>query len=340
MNTFSLAPLLFSISRGSSKDNRPITECVHRGFIAVIDGKKQSIMTVGDSVKTHMRSTAKPFQIVPLLESSYLSSLSDQDIALCMSSHCGQELHTQQAHDLLLRFGFDKSDLRCGAHAPQSVEARFQLWQKGQQPSVLHNNCSGKHTAMLLCCQHYGFSKDHYEHRDHPLQQRIKAIIAHFADEDIAALDEGVDGCSMPSFSFSLSSIAYAYARLASWPQGPYEKITERLWHAATNNPEFVAGPRRFDTELMRLAQGALLSKTGADGMHALAIKPCKQFPHGLGIAIKITDGDASQKIRPAIVKEVLSRLNLWPWGDALDGLLPSTVNHKGVTTSSMTYHF
>ncbi len=324
MNNIAKAPILLSSQRG------PVIECVHRGLVAVLDGEGQLIECWGDiDTLVHTRSTAKPFQVLPLLK---IAQLELEDLVLFMSSHAGEDLHTSRVAQVLADFGWQKNQLRCGAHPPQSQQALFDLYQRHEQPSVLHNNCSGKHTAMLIICHKLKLDPNSYEELSHPVQNLIKAEIARFADLNEADLVSGIDGCSMPSFCLPLKNLALAYARLAYWPDT--ELVAMR--QAVKQFPEYLAGPGRFDTELIKASEGAIFSKSGADGMHALAIMPNQQFTKGLGIVIKIADGDAKQTTRPAIIKSLLTRWGLWPTSLMLESFLPSIKNYRGQDTLSI----
>jgi L-asparaginase II len=76
-------------------------------------------------------------------------------------------------------------------------------------------------------------------------------------------------------------------------------------------NPELIGGTSdRLDTELMRAAPGRLISKVGAEGVYTAGIKPCEEWPKGLGLALKIEDGD-DKRARPTVVIEALRQLGV-----------------------------
>ena len=50
------------------------------------------------------------------------------------------------------RPGLEEGDLACGPHEPLSNRGARFLRDAGERPSRLHNNCSGKHAAMLATC--------------------------------------------------------------------------------------------------------------------------------------------------------------------------------------------
>ena len=66
----------------------------------------------------------------------------------------------------------------------------------GSQPSRIHNNCSGKHIAMLLMCKFFGFSTDMYFDRNHELQKLIFKYLSNLFNTKIENI--AIDGCSTP----------------------------------------------------------------------------------------------------------------------------------------------
>lgn len=345
------APTLVEIFRGENAKGQPIIEIVHRGLICVQNGLGEVMFARGD-IKTlnHMRSTAKPFQVLPLLELGVFddgaSKLLPSDLTLMMSSHAGHSMHTSRVAELLARVGLSQKDLRCGIHPPQDDGTRKNLIRSMAKPTELHNNCSGKHTAMLMACLKHGFSIDNYEELNHPLQQRIHKLILDISDLAEQEIGMGIDGCSLPTLAMPLTNLTLMYARLAYWQEHlPEDKppwlraAFKRIWTAATSYPSYLAGDNRFDTELIRAGQEQIFSKTGADGMHAISVLPCKKYPTGLGIAIKIIDGDARQTIRPLVVKQLLSDLEIWPAEPKLDQFLPLFKNYRGLLTGGTIMH-
>ena len=78
------------------------------------------------------------------------------------------------------------------------------------------------------------------------------------AEEFISARDD----CGAPTYFMQLGQIASLYARLASGDSLDMERIVR----AMTHHPAMVAGDGEFDTELMRLTEGELVSKAGSRG--------------------------------------------------------------------------
>jgi L-asparaginase II len=78
-----------------------------------------------------------------------------------------------------------------------------------------------------------------------------------------------------------------------------------------TTYPELIGGTsQRLDTEVMRAARGRVVSKVGAEGVYTAGIRPCEEWPNGLGLALKIEDGD-DKRARPTVVIEALRQLGV-----------------------------
>lgn len=79
------------------------------------------------------------------------------------------------------------------------------------------------------------------------------------------------------------------------------------------NNPDMISGEGRFDTELMSILSGKVFSKGGAEGYHIAGIMPGvvrEGFP-GVGIAIKIADGDRKYRARSCVLVKILLALGV-----------------------------
>src|SRR5918996_62901 len=159
-------------------------ESVHRGSIAVVDARGRLLAFAGDpSTRACLRSAAKPFQAIPLLEYGGVEEydLSPEEIALTCASHGGEPVHVATAAALLRKGEFDEEDLLCGAHMPYDDKASAELRASGEPPSPLHNNCSGKHAGMLLTTQAMDVPSSRYIDPEHPLQVLMRSTLADFA---------------------------------------------------------------------------------------------------------------------------------------------------------------
>lgn len=86
--------------------------------------------------------------------------------------------------------------------------------------------------------------------------------------------------------------MAHLYAQLAAGKSLDLERITR----AMTYYPRMIAGDGAFDTELMRLSEGELVSKSGAEGVQCIG-----RIGEGMGLAIKVKDGARRAKYAAAI---------------------------------------
>ncbi len=336
---------LVSLSRGRVGH----VECVeseHCGAIVIVDGRGQLVSSLGDPEHwISLRSTAKPFQLLPFLllglqeaEWPEGETISDADLALMMSSHAGEPMHVERVRRLLALVGLSEDDLRCG-------EQRV-----GQNTSTVHNNCSGKHTALLMICRRQGWPIENYLHPDHPLQHWIARLLLNLSGRPIEELGVGVDGCSLPTYILSLSALARLYASLACPEEAGLanDPVTLNalsiLFRAGTSHPEFIGGAKRLDTTLIRSVPG-LFAKTGAEGVFAMGYAPSERYPQGLGIAIKVTDGDSANRARTAVAIEVLRQLQLLPeqslWEAELASMASDALtNLRGIEVGRVTPTF
>lgn len=312
-------PVLVEFQRGGSDR----VETRHRGAIAVVDAHGRVVRHSGNTQRAWaLRSSAKPFQLLPLLldglhTESEPAPLSEADLAIMMSSHNGETMHTDRVADLLARFQIEPRALKCGVQAPARRADKERLVRAGEQPTPLHCNCSGKHVNMLAVCKRRGWPLESYLEPDHPLQVRIRDILLTLVGQANMALPRSIDGCSLPTFWLSLEALAHLFAYLAVPGAAPavegrdIEAELLTLRSAGMHHPELIAGSGSLDTDLMRTLAGRLFAKTGAAGLYAAALPPGPRMPEGLGIAIKIEDGDPHSRIRAAVIVEVLHQLEV-----------------------------
>jgi len=311
VNQIPIAEPLVEVRRGA------ITESRHRGHIAAVraDGFVVSYAGVPETV-TYLRSSAKPLQAIPFLVSGAADrfGFTDKEIALACGSHSGEPIHTEIAARMLAKAGLEASLLKCGVHEPYSVEYAQELREKGEAPNVLHNNCSGKHAAMLAFAKHIGAPLESYDSPENPIQLEVGRTISKFSGIPVEDLSVGVDGCGVPVFGITVRAMALAFARLVSPPNefdAPLRRACERVVHAMTSYPELIGGTsERLDTEIMRAAPGAIISKVGAEGVYTAGVLPCDEWPQGVGLALKIEDGD-DRRARPPVVIESLRQLGV-----------------------------
>lgn len=293
-------------------------ESVHCGHLAIVDGDGELICSLGNpGIVTFMRSAAKPFQAMPFLMSGAAEAFgfNEREIALSCGSHNGEPLHTDTAAKMLEKAGLSEKDLRCGAHDPFNIELSRKMIAAHEPPTQLHNNCSGKHAAMVAFAKHIGAPLDSYESQAHPIQQQILETVEKFSGFSREEIGIGIDGCAAPNFALPLRTMAQMFAKLVFPPKDFDAELREacrRIVSAMMSYPEMVGGSltERLDTEIMRAASGRIISKIGAEGVYLAGVLPSPKFKRGLGIALKIADGE-DRRARPAATLEILRQLEI-----------------------------
>jgi L-asparaginase II len=291
-------------------------ESIHRGHFIVIDGDKNVVASAGDpETVTFYRSACKALQALPFVMSGGADrfGFNDDELALACASHSGEPMHVDVAARMLRKAGFTETDLRCGTHLPFSEKAAEELLRIGEKPSQLHNNCSGKHAAMLAFARHIDSDPSTYDSIDHPIQQEILKTVAMFAEVPVDSIAIGTDGCAVPNFAIPIDAMAHSFANLINPPDSfgsDVHAACKQLVAAMTALPELIGGNDRLDTILMQAAPGRLISKVGADGVWLCAVLPNELYGSGLAIALKIEDGD-DKRARPVVAVELLRELGV-----------------------------
>ena len=295
-----------------------IVESIHHGAIAVADPSGALHASWGDAeVVTFLRSSAKPFQALPLLESGAADQLqlSLEQIAVICASHSGTDEHARAVRSIQEQVGISEADLMCGVHPPYHRQTARRLQEEGLEPTPNRHNCSGKHTGMLALASFLEEPLADYIDPQHPIQVQITQTFAEMCGLESEVVVLGIDGCSAPVFAVPLIAAATAFARLMD----PTALIPERaeacrgVVTAMTSHPYMVAGPDRFDTRLMEITAGQVLAKGGAEAYQGLGVRAGVISPDSpaLGVAIKIADGDRGGRARSAVALSVLEDLGV-----------------------------
>ena len=223
----------------------------------------------------YLRSSAKPFQAIPLVLAR--DDLTTAEIAIASASHLADPDQLAAVTSLLAKAPADEDELECGP-----------------DPTRLQHNCSGKHAGMLALCRAHGWASGGYRLPTHPVQHACRDTIAGAADVGIDELPTAVDGCGVVTFALPLERMALMFSRLEQVDGGATVAAAMR------EHPELIRGPRAADTMLMCELEG-WTAKGGAEGLL------CAAGPDGTGIALKVEDGNM-RAIRPALA-EFLRRL-------------------------------
>ena len=258
-----------------------ILESSHQVEATVCDSKGRVLLMAGNSeASAFIRSALKPFQALAITSTGTIQKygLSDRDLAIVCSSHQGKIEQARQVFNILWRADVDPLALRCPI--PDGKSNR------------LEHNCSGKHAGVLAVCQNLDLPFHNYIKHSHPVQQLILKKISELLGMPGAELIGAQDDCGMPTYQMELKQMAHLYAQLAAGTSLDLERITR----AMTYYPRMIAGDGAFDTELMRLSEGELVSKSGAEGIQCVG-----RVGDGMGLAIKVKDGAKRAKYATAI---------------------------------------
>lgn len=282
-------PVLAEFVRGNMVENR------HRGSFCLVDNQGNVLASAGNiEALIYPRSAIKSLQALALFESGAVEKfgLEDRDLALACASHLGEEFHVAGVQSILEKIGMTSEALECGSHLPTNKLARKALLAAGAAPTPLHNNCSGKHAGMLAVAKAINTDPSGYIERDHPVQVLVRNCVEQVLDVALTSDSCGRDGCSIPTWGAPLKSFAAAFAKLSAGSNELPEAFIKpgtRLFGAAANNAEMIAGTGGFDTDVMNAYEGELMIKVGAAGVFCGALRS-----QNLGFALKCDDGDLS----------------------------------------------
>ena len=281
------------VSRGADVESR------HRVHAAVWNVAGGLVSAARDPfLVSPWRSCAKPFQLLPFLETGGFDELvwGDEELALACASHGGEPEHVAVAARMLASIGLEEGDLACGPHEPLSRRGAKLAREGGQPLTRLHNNCSGKHAAMLARAHVSGWARHGYERDGHPVQQAALESVARWSGVPADRITRAVDGCGVVVFGLPLAHMARAYAMLgASAVRG--DELPARIARAIRNRPLLFGGTDRFDSILVEESAGEVIAKIGAEGIHSAAV-----LSKGLGVVVKVEDG-ASRAQYPALLR-------------------------------------
>ena len=259
-------PIRVNAHRGSFVESSHLVHAV-----AVQDGAV--VAEVGDaSFVTSMRSSAKPFQALPLVRAR--DDLDERDIAIASASHRAEPEQIEAVRRLLAKAPAAEDELELGL-------------QEGRPPEPIHHNCSGKHAGMLATCRARGWDATGYRLAGHPLQEEIASEVAAAAGVATDEVKTGVDGCGVVCFALPLERVAFLFSQLKARDGGRV------VANAMSSHPRLVGGMGQPDSNLMEALPG-WVAKGGAEGLF------CAAGPDGIGVALKCQDG-AYRPLRPAI---------------------------------------
>jgi len=309
----------------------PLVESCHMGAAAVANARGELIAGWGDtSLVTFPRSALKPVQAIALVESGAYAAagLTLRHLAMACASHRGEPMHSRLVAEWLSAMDLDQECLACGPDRPADPAAADAAVIEGRPRQRIFHNCSGKHCGFLAVARHNGWPLQGYDEIDHPAQQQYLDALSELICADSRALSYGVDGCALPAPALSLAAMAAMLARFANAQvasPGRRAAVTT-IQEAMRTHPELLSGTDQPGVVLAKVTGGRVLVKTGAEGFIS-AFLPGR----GIGVAIKIADGEARARV-PVLVA-VLAAVGLLDAGEqqALAGLAaPPVLNSTG----------
>jgi L-asparaginase II len=208
------------------------------------------------------------------------------------------------------------SVLECGAHWPYLDTVSRAMAARGEAPTALNNNCSGKHAGFVcLGCALRGWNDDAMDLRqymkgyvapEHPVMREVTEALQATTGFDLSRAPRGTDGCSIPTFAIPLRHLALAFARVGSGVglREGHQRAARRLRAAVAKAPFMVSGSGRFDTRVMERLGERVFCKVGAEGVYCAALPE-----RGLGVAIKVDDGNnarAAEVVMAAVIEALV----------------------------------
>ncbi len=307
-------------------------ENIHRGDMVAVNCEGKIIGSVGNPDLTMFwRSAAKPFQALPFVKNGGPEkyNITEEELALLVSSHSGEENHVALVRGILAKIGLDESYLECGIVRPMSGKAYKKIIAAGEKVLPVHNACSGKHSQILALAIMLGVPTEGYTQPAHEAQKLIFKHVAMASKVPEDKLEIGIDGCGVPVFYLPLRNMSLAYARLSTPEKGDwgeYEDAARKIRDAMSKYPQIVSGTGRIDLAVPEVTKGRIIAKIGSDAVYCMAVKG-----ENLGIAFKIEDGSFAA-ITPMVIA-VLKHLDLLTKEEsaALDEKFPPVLkNHRG----------
>ena len=254
------------------------------------------------------RSSIKIFQAIPFITSKAHKKfkLNNKCIAISCSSHCGETKHIKVLEDWLKKAKISINNLKCGTHNPINLKSSNNLLLQGKRPSQLHNNCAGKHLAMITGCLANKLPIKNYISYNHPYQKLIRDSLEYFMGNKIIKKAIGIDGCSAPQYAFKMNHLANSMINLINEKNnnGKFSSQINLLVNSINKFPSLIGGTHRFDSEMLKFTKGKIFCKGGAEGILLFA-----HIQKKVGGIIKISDGN--ERAIPVAAMKIFSKLNL-----------------------------
>ena len=258
-----------------------------------MDRQGSVVATHGDVDRPFfIRSSAKPFQAFVVQECG--AELTPLALAMASSSHRGQPVHLALVFSMLERAGLDESALQCPPAWPLGEKGERLVSRSGAAaPRRLWHNCSGKHAGFLRACVAQGWPVDSYLDPEHPLQVRIRDLLATLGEQPVDPV--GVDGCGAPVMRTTVEAMTRMFHHLA------FDGTFREVFTAMHRYPALVGNTGEGDTE-MAIALNAA-AKGGAAGCVGVAVRDT--------VAVSTKSWEGSSTVANLAAAHTLDRLGL-----------------------------
>lgn len=251
-----------------------VSETTVHGAVAWASGDKV-VHSFGGNVLCYGRSMMKPLMMKVFTD--VLTDLTSEQRAIAVSSHNGTQEHVVAAQSLL-------SESEWGLMQTPLDVPLVQFGRQVRRPRRWYHTCSGEHAAILRGCRSKGWSRVGYTLPHHPFFQGYMSVLQSFLGEDWQPLRVARDGCGLPTVSNTVGELARLFSGLTQ------RRDEDWIWQALTAHPDLIGGFNRLDSTVLKVGEGRVIAKEGADGLLGLGIVH-PDFPEGLGITIKIAHG-------------------------------------------------
>lgn len=254
------------------------------------------------------RSSIKIFQAIPFIKSNaHLKyKLNSKKIALSCASHRGENYHIKELENWISKIKINKKILQCGIHNPLNKKATESLFRLNKKSNQLHNNCAGKHLAMITASLINKYNTSSYLDFNHPHQIEIRKVFEKFTNKKIKKNNFGIDGCSAPQYSFKIKEISTMLNNLFKCYHNKfyYNDEINILINCIINNPNYIGGTDSLDSKIMSIAKKRVFCKGGAEGVFLFV-----DLKKGITGVIKVIDGN--ERAIPPLIYKLFKRFNI-----------------------------
>lgn len=297
-------------------------ESQHIGSVVAVDFDGRILASLGDpDRRSYMRSSVKPMQAMPCyMDDDCMRHyrFNSRERAYLMSSHNGERRHQQVGAVIQKKLGITNYDMGCGIHPPYHEKTRNEMYWNREPFTPLCNNCSGNHLVMISYSLFKKWDIKDYINPKHPYQQEVLKWLSFLLQKPKSQIGTGMDNCSVPAYNLTLKEMALIFARFCAVDRfnelknpdnldiEKAKSVIRRIYADFWAHPEMIGGEKRVCTYLNIMGKGRYFSKAGAEAMQITGL-----VDKGVGIAIKLADGDRGGRAKSTAVIEAHYQLGL-----------------------------